>query len=173
VGRDRAATGADMARVMSELHRLQAAGVDLRGIDLETLGGEGVVSLSLRDLDRARRDPAVFADLLVGRPLWAHQLDVVASPARYRVICAGRRSGKSIVFGVIALHHAFAVPGSKVLIVSAGDVASKRLFKEIVAMASAPLLGASVADETTSLLTLEQRVDGGVCAVVDSAGAFG
>ncbi|MHB8297977.1 MAG: terminase large subunit domain-containing protein [Dermatophilaceae bacterium] len=112
------------------------------------------MSLSLRDLDRARRDPAVFADLLVGRPLWAHQLEVVASPARYRVICAGRRSGKSIVFGVIALHHAFAVRGSKVLIVSAGDVASKRLFKEIVAMASAPLLGASVADETTSLLTL-------------------
>jgi hypothetical protein len=112
------------------------------------------VSISLQDLDRARRDPAVFAELLVGRPLWPHQLEVVASPARYRVICAGRRSGKSIVFGVLALHHAFAVPGSKVLIVSAGDVASKRLFKEVVGMASAPLLGASVADETTSLLTL-------------------
>jgi len=112
------------------------------------------VSISLQDLDRARRDPAVFAELLVGRPLWPHQLEVVASTARYRVICAGRRSGKSVVFGVLALHRAFAAARSKVLIISAGDVASKRLFQEVVSMASAPLLGASVADETTSLLTL-------------------
>jgi len=112
------------------------------------------VSISLHDLDRARRDPAVFAELLVGQPLWPHQLEVVASPARYKAICAGRRAGKSRIFGTLALHQAFAVPMSKTLIVSAGDSSSKRLFKEVASMASAPLLGASVADETTSLLTL-------------------
>jgi hypothetical protein len=40
LGRDRAATGADMARVMSELHRLAQSGVDVRGINLEDLGSD-------------------------------------------------------------------------------------------------------------------------------------
>jgi hypothetical protein len=114
-------------------------------------------TLSVVEYDRARRDPVVFADLLIGRPLWDHQAEVVRSPARYRVLCAGRRAGKSHVFGVLALHQAFAVPGSKVLIVSAGEVAAKRLFREVAAMAAAPLLGGSVADESTSTLVLENR----------------
>ena len=40
LGRDQAATGADMARVMSELHRLAQSGVDVRGINLEDLGSD-------------------------------------------------------------------------------------------------------------------------------------
>lgn len=116
------------------------------------------MTLTLQDLDRARRDPAVFAELLVGQRLWPHQLDVVRSPARYRVLNAGRRAGKTRVFGVLSLHQAFAVPGSKVLIVSAGDVASKRMFADIAGMAAgAPLLAGSVADETKSLSTLSNR----------------
>jgi hypothetical protein len=106
-------------------------------------------------LDRARLDPAVFAEVLVGAPLWDHQLAVVRSPARYRVICAGRRAGKTRVFGVLSLHQAFSRARSKVLIVSAGDVASKRMFADISGMAVAsPYLAGSVADETKSLLTL-------------------
>lgn len=112
------------------------------------------MSLSVLEYDRARLDPEVFADLLVGRPLWPHQAEVVRSPARLRAICAGRRAGKSQVFGVLALHQAFAVPGSKVLIVSAGEVAAKRLFREVATMAAAPLLGGSVVDESTSTLVL-------------------
>ena len=109
---------------------------------------------ALRELEAARRDPRVFADLLVGMPLWPHQAEVVESSARYRVICAGRRSGKTRLFGVLSLHQAFAVPRSKVLIVSAGEVAAKRMFSDIAAMANAsPLLRGSVADETKSLLT--------------------
>jgi tRNA(Met) C34 N-acetyltransferase TmcA len=106
-------------------------------------------------VEAARRDPAVFARVLIGEELWPHQLEVVASGARYRVICAGRRSGKTRVFGVLSLHKAFAQPRAKVLIVSAGDVASKRMFADIALMAAgAPLLAGSVADETKSLLTL-------------------
>jgi len=113
------------------------------------------VSLSLRDLDRARRDAAVFAEMLVGSPLWKHQLEVVASLARVRVICAGRRAGKTRVFGVLSLWEAFRAPSRKVLIVSAGDIASKRMFADIAGMAAgAPLLRGSVGDETKSLLTL-------------------
>ncbi len=113
------------------------------------------MSLSARDFERAQRDPAVFADLLVGEPLWPHQLEVVASSARYRVLCAGRRAGKTRVFGVLALHQAFAVPRSRVLIVSATETAAKRMFADIAGMAAAaPLLRGSVADESTSRLTL-------------------
>ncbi len=106
-------------------------------------------------IDRARRDPAVFAELLVGAPLWPHQLEVARSAARYRLICAGRRSGKTRVFGVLALHTVYSRARAKVLIVSAGEVASKRMFADIAALArSSPLLSASVIDESTRLLVL-------------------
>lgn len=113
------------------------------------------MSLSLEQLDAARRDPLVFADVLVGQPLWDHQAEVVASPARYRALCAGRRAGKTRVFGVLALHQAFAVAGSRVVIVSASERSAKRMFADVAAMAAgAPLLAGSVADESLSKLTL-------------------
>lgn len=112
------------------------------------------MSLSVTELDAARRDPVVFADVMVGEPLWPHQVELVRSPARYRVINAGRRSGKSRVYGVLALHMAFSRPFAKVLIVSAGEVAAKRLFAEVARMARAPRLGGSTEDETMSTLTL-------------------
>ena len=52
-------------------------------------------SHAMEALDRARLDAGVFAEMLLGVGLWAHQLEVVASPSRYRVICAGRQVGKS------------------------------------------------------------------------------
>jgi phage FluMu gp28-like protein len=114
--------------------------------------------VDLAVVEEARRDPAVFARALIGEELWEHQRAVVESPARYRVICAGRRAGKTRTFGVEALHQAFARPGSKTLIISAGEVASKRMFADIARMAaSSPLLAGSVADETKSLLTLTTR----------------
>jgi hypothetical protein len=109
----------------------------------------------LATIEEARRDPAIFAKVLIGEELWDHQLEVVRSSARYRVVCAGRRAGKTRVFGVLSLFTAFAQPRAKVLIVSAGDVASKRMFSDISRMAtSSSLLRGSVADETKSLLTL-------------------
>ncbi|RZU31161.1 terminase family protein [Blastococcus saxobsidens] len=112
------------------------------------------MSMSVAELEAARRDPVVFADVMIGRPLWPHQVEVVRSEARYRVICAGRRAGKSHVYGVLALHTAFSRPGMKALIVSAGEVAAKRLFAEVSKMAKAPRLGGSTEDETTSTLIL-------------------
>ena len=66
---------------------------------------------SLSMVDRARRDPAVFARVLVGQELWAHQRELALSPARYRVVCAGRQVGKSRLLAVLALHQAFSVAG--------------------------------------------------------------
>ncbi|WP_131801647.1 terminase large subunit domain-containing protein [Klenkia soli] len=96
----------------------------------------------------------VFAEVMIGDPLFAHQVEVVRSEARYRVICAGRRAGKSHLYAVLALHRAFSRSGSRVLIVSAGETAAKRLFAEVASMAKRPLLGGSAVDETTSTLVL-------------------
>lgn len=106
-------------------------------------------------LDRARRDAGVFAELLLGAPLWPHQVEVVESPARYRVICAGRQVGKSRLLAVSALHRAFSRAGQTVLIVSAGDTASKRLLEEVAQLALAsPLLAGSVVDESSQVVVL-------------------
>lgn len=106
-------------------------------------------------LKEARRDPEAFARLLVGQPLWPHQAEVVRSRARYRVICAGRQVGKSRLFAILALHHAFAHANSTVLVVSAGDKASKRLLEDIATLAmSSPFLAGSVVDDTSQTVVL-------------------
>lgn len=110
--------------------------------------------LSLDDLNRARRDPRAFADLVLREPLFDHQVEVVESGARYRVLCAGRRAGKTRVFGVLALHRMYSVPGSRVMIISAGDTSVKRTHAEISAMAAASVGGSSVADDNVHTLTL-------------------
>lgn len=113
------------------------------------------MTLSIEDYERARRDPVVFAEVFIGQPLWPHQVEVVRSSARYRVLCAGRRAGKTRVFGTLALHQGVAVAGSQVLIVSATDRSSKRMLADIAGMArSAQLLKSSIDDESTSRLVL-------------------
>ena len=110
------------------------------------------MSLSLETLDAARRDPVVFARDLLGQPLFEHQVEVVRSRARYRVMNAGRRAGKTRVFGVLALWRMFAVPGSRVLIISAGDTSVKRTHAEIVAMVTGAVgTASSVEDPDTGV----------------------
>ncbi|MDO3397000.1 terminase family protein [Nocardioides sp. SOB44] len=110
--------------------------------------------LTLEQLDAARRDPVVFSRVILGEPLWDHQLEVATSQARYRVLCAGRRAGKTRVFGVLALHRMFAVPGSRVLLVSAGRTSVVRTHKEIAGMARGPVSGTSIEDDQVMTLTL-------------------
>lgn len=110
--------------------------------------------LLVRDLDAARRDPVVFAEVVLGQPLWDHQVEVVRSGARYRVLNAGRRAGKTRVFGVEALHLMFTRPGSKVLMISATEATVKRTHAEIAAMATRPLGASSVVEDNVMSLTL-------------------
>ena len=110
---------------------------------------------SLEVIRQAASDPVVFAEVLVGQKLWRHQVEVVRSPARYKMITAGRQSGKSRTLAVMALHQAFSKAGAQVLVVSAGDAAAKRLLDEITGLAtSSPLLRGAVLDETKSTLIL-------------------
>jgi Terminase large subunit, T4likevirus-type, N-terminal/Terminase RNaseH-like domain len=112
------------------------------------------MTADLSTVDAARRDVGLFAELLLGAPLWPHQLEVVRSPARYRVICAGRQVGKSRLLAVLSLHQAFSRAGSLTLLVSAGDVASRRLLSDVAALAQAPLLAGSVVDELSQRVVL-------------------
>lgn len=102
----------------------------------------------------ARRDVAVFARELVGEPLWAHQLAVALSMARVRVVCSGRQAGKSRTLAVLALWEAFRRPGVVVLLVSAGEDASRDLLAEVARLAGAPLLAGSVVDEGKAQVVL-------------------
>lgn len=112
------------------------------------------MTLTVTEIDRARQDPAVFADVLLGEPLWPHQREVLASGARIRSVLAGRQVGKSRTLAVAALHEAFRQSGRRVLILSAGEEAAKRLLAEIAALAASPLLRGSLVDEGKSLVTL-------------------
>lgn len=94
-----------------------------------------------------------FAANVLHRPLWPHQLDVATSPARYRVVCAGRQVGKSVLLAVLALHVAATRRNATVLLVSAGEQAAKRLLAECAGLARDRLSG-SVLDETRSTLAL-------------------
>lgn len=100
-------------------------------------------------------DAGAFAEQLLGFELFDHQLEFVRSPARYRVMCAGRQVGKSTVLAVTALHEATTRRNIAVLLVSSGDDSSKELLATCAGYASAsPLLAGSVLDETKSQLVL-------------------
>ncbi len=49
--------------------------------------------------------------------------DMVTSPARYRMMCAGRQLCKSRALAIEALHTAYTRPGSLSLLISAGETA--------------------------------------------------
>lgn len=109
----------------------------------------------MRDLDAARRDLRAFADL-AGRPLTEWQAEALRLPTRFTVLVAPRQSGKSRSLSVLALWWAFTRPGSRVLIVSAGEEAARRLLGEVRSLAaSSALLASSVVDELSGLLTLD------------------
>lgn len=113
------------------------------------------MSLTTSDLDGARRDVGVFAELLLGAPLWDYQLEAARSAARFRVICAGRQVGKSRLLAVLALHQAFSRAGSTTLVVSAGEDAAKRLMEDVTTLVLAsPMLAGSVVDESSKIVTL-------------------
>lgn len=109
--------------------------------------------LTRAELDQLR-EIGTFAERLIGEELWPHQLELARSEARFRTACAGRQVGKSRTLAVIALHHAFTHPESRVLIISAGEDAAKDLLGEVAGLAQAPLLGASVEEDDSAKIVL-------------------
>lgn len=102
----------------------------------------------------ARNDLATFAEM-VGWPMTDWQARALALEARSTVLVAGRQMGKSRSLALLALWWAFRQPGQRVLVVSAGEEASRRLLATARQIAAgSPLLTGSVVDEGTALLRL-------------------
>lgn len=121
-----------------------------------TSDGTGLSREERRRLRAARDDVGVFAELLVGEPLWPHQLDAARSEARIRVLRAGRQVGKSRLLAILALHEAFRGPNRHVLLLSASDDNAKDLLAEVASLATgSPFLAGSVEDEQASKVTLD------------------
>lgn len=98
--------------------------------------------------------PAGFAAKVLGQPLWDHQIEISRSRARYRVITSGRQSGKSRELAVEALTEAISKPGAFVLLISAGEEASKRLLADCSGMANrADGLRPLIVEDSKSLLS--------------------
>lgn len=104
-------------------------------------------------VERARADLAAFAEL-IGQPLRPAQAAGLRLDVRTTVIVAPRQTGKSYSLAVLALWWAFRLPRQRVLLVSAGEDASRRLLSTIRGIAAQPLLAGSVLDESTALLVL-------------------
>jgi hypothetical protein len=107
----------------------------------------------LKALREARDSLRAFAQM-IGRPLLDYQAQALALETRTTVIVAPRQTGKSYSLAVLSLWWSFRKPNQRVLIVSAGEEASKRLLSQIVAFAQSPLLKGSVLNESMSVVVL-------------------
>jgi Terminase large subunit, T4likevirus-type, N-terminal len=108
----------------------------------------------MTDLRRARADLRTFS-LAVEQPLTDWQAESLALDRRTTAIVAPRQSGKSRLLAVAALWWAYSRPDQRVLVVSAGEDASRRLLATAAAVAiRSPLLAGSLTDENAGLLTL-------------------
>lgn len=106
------------------------------------------------DLDLARRNILAFA-VMIGIAMERWQALALTLKKRITVIVAPRQSGKSRSLAIKAAQWAFRKPNQHVLVVSAGEDAARRLLADIRQLiADAPVLRASVVDETAGLITL-------------------
>ena len=110
--------------------------------------------MSARDELRAAREAVAVFARLVGWPLTAAQAGALVLELRETVVLAPRQTGKSYSLAVLACWWAFRLAWQRVLIVSAGEDASKRLLATVRAVAGSPLLAGSVVDESSSLVVL-------------------
>lgn len=106
------------------------------------------------DYAAARDDLRAFAEM-AGRPMTEWQAASLRLDKRITAIVAPRQSGKSWSLAMLASHRAVRSPGFRVLIVSAGEEAAKRLLAEVRSiLTSSPILRGSVVAEAAGLVTL-------------------
>lgn len=108
----------------------------------------------MADQDLARDDLGAFA-AMAGRPLAEFQKRTLELETRVTAVVAPRQTGKSRTLALLALWWAFRRDEQVVLLISAGEDASRRLLGEVRRVATAsPVLSVSVVDEQVGLLTL-------------------
>lgn len=110
------------------------------------------------DLEAARTDPRAFADV-AGVPLTEAQAAAIRDPVigvgpQFAAILAPRQTGKSRTLAVAAAWAAARKGGTRVLIASASEEASKRLMREVRGVLASPAFRGSLEEETTTLARL-------------------
>lgn len=103
-----------------------------------------------------RDDVEVFADRILGRPLWPHQLEAARSGAFILSVSAARRTGKTTLIETVAAWTAFRDRGVKVVILSATQDAARRVTESLNAtLAGSPLTSSSVVDDFATRIRLD------------------
>lgn len=88
-------------------------------------------------------------------PLWPHQRELVESDAFITTVAAARRTGKTEGAEILAMHTAFSHRNCKVLILSAGQDAARRLTESIGQRLNAEkLTRGAVVDDYATRITL-------------------
>lgn len=113
-----------------------------------------MAQITRQDIAATREDIGLFAELLIGQPLWDHQLLLAKAASRITSCCSGRQAGKSTALAVTSLYEAFRASDRRVLIISAGESAALDLLNQVSIFASSPLLAGSVLDDQRHEITL-------------------
>src|SRR4051794_4724806 len=102
-----------------------------------------------------RDDVAAFADRVLHRPLWPHQIEAAQTDAFITVIAAARRTGKTTFAETLAIWTAIRERNVKVLMLSATQDAARRLTESIGATLNArPLTRGAVVDDFATRIRL-------------------
>jgi phage FluMu gp28-like protein len=105
--------------------------------------------------DRLRRDPVVFAEVVLGFHVFGYQAELLRSQSKRIVACWARQTGKTSAIAVKVVHFAFTNANTTTLIVSRGLRQSMIMFGVIENFVSTnPILRKSVVKSTRTLIQL-------------------
>lgn len=98
---------------------------------------------------------AAFAEQVLRRPLWDHQIEAAESGRFVTTIAAARRSGKTTLIETLAAWTCFRERNVKAVILSAGQDSARRVTESIGAtLAANPLTRGAVVDDFATRITL-------------------
>ncbi len=97
----------------------------------------------------------VFAERVLRRPLWSHQVEAANSDRFITCIAKARRTGGTVLAEILATHTAFSNAGCKVLVLSATQDAARRVTEGIGEMlARHPETRGALVDAYAARITL-------------------
>lgn len=106
-------------------------------------------------------DPSVsasaFAEQVLRRPLWSHQVAAVESDRFIVAIAGGRRSGKTLAAQVKAIFVAATNRDARVLVVSPAIETSRNWMRDLADVLAVSKLKGSVVDEQAQVITLSNN----------------
>jgi hypothetical protein len=107
------------------------------------------------DLQAMRDDVALFAEGVLRRPLWPHQLEAAASDRFITSIAKARRTGGTTLVETLAAHACFRERNVKAVILSASQEASRRVTEDLGALlATSDVARGSVVDDFVTRIRL-------------------